>query len=68
MSMDWIGSVGYIFSVSQHEDIFVARHVADLRYPLYVANFDEFLETLDALFIWKLFFLFLSLSGNTIIS
>ncbi|CAO3601258.1 unnamed protein product [Absidia cylindrospora] len=53
LSMDWIGSTGYMFSVLQHQDVFVAQHFANLEYTLYVANMANFLDTLDALYIWK---------------
>ncbi|KAI8339575.1 hypothetical protein BC941DRAFT_254416 [Chlamydoabsidia padenii] len=53
LAMDWIGSTGYMFSVSQYEDAFVARFFSNLELPVYVANLPEFIDTLDALYVWK---------------
>ncbi|ORZ11501.1 hypothetical protein BCR42DRAFT_100629 [Absidia repens] len=53
LAMDWIGSAGYMFSVSQYKDVFVARTFANLELPTYVANIPDFIDTLDALYVWK---------------
>ncbi|KAG0168807.1 hypothetical protein DFQ28_009627 [Apophysomyces sp. BC1034] len=47
-AMDWIG-----IAVSQDEDVFVARLFANLELPTYVANIPDFMDTLDALYVWK---------------
>ncbi|KAG0168055.1 hypothetical protein DFQ30_005353 [Apophysomyces sp. BC1015] len=51
--MDWIGHIGYMFSVSPYQDVYVARHFANLQYPLYVADIPNFITALDALYAWK---------------
>lgn len=48
-----LGSNGYMFSVEPFEDAFVARFVARLELPAYVASIPDLLDTLDALYVWK---------------
>ncbi|CAO3588661.1 unnamed protein product [Absidia cylindrospora] len=53
LAMDWIGPVGYMFTVSPYQDVFVARLFSTLDLPSYVANLPDFIDTLDALYVWK---------------
>ncbi|KAG2199061.1 hypothetical protein INT46_011056 [Mucor plumbeus] len=53
LAMDWVGSVGYMFSVSAVEDVFVSNYNAALQLPTYIADISDFLDTLNSLYQWK---------------
>ncbi|CEP09524.1 hypothetical protein [Parasitella parasitica] len=53
MSMDWVGSKGYVFAIKKIADIYVAVYLKPLSMPDYLFQLPEFLETLDALYSWS---------------
>ncbi|KAF7725442.1 hypothetical protein EC973_009616 [Apophysomyces ossiformis] len=53
LGMDWTGPVGYMFSVSPYQDAYVAAHQFSLMLPEYLSELRSFINTLNALYIWK---------------
>ncbi|KAI8072790.1 hypothetical protein BC940DRAFT_232898, partial [Gongronella butleri] len=52
LAMDWAGTVGHMFSLRNHDDLYVVTHEADLSIPDYIAELPGFLETIQHLFTW----------------
>ncbi|KAI8064693.1 hypothetical protein BC940DRAFT_276638 [Gongronella butleri] len=52
LAMDWAGSSGYLFSLRNHDDLYVVRHHANLSIPDYVGELQDFIDTIEHLFGW----------------
>ncbi|KAG2221727.1 hypothetical protein INT45_007133 [Circinella minor] len=53
LGMDFIGSVGYMFSVYHLDDAYVASFVADLSLPVDFTELEDFVTTLDNFYKFK---------------
>ncbi|KAI8878342.1 hypothetical protein K501DRAFT_258761 [Backusella circina FSU 941] len=53
LAMDWIGTNGYMFTVSHAEDVFVAHHHSNLEMFTHIDDLPKFIDTIDALYIFK---------------
>ncbi|KAI7854231.1 hypothetical protein BDC45DRAFT_535674 [Circinella umbellata] len=53
VSMDWTGTIGYMFAVKPLNDVFVTRTLYTLTIPIYIDELPSFIDTLDHLYSWR---------------
>ncbi|KAI7848070.1 hypothetical protein BDC45DRAFT_524499 [Circinella umbellata] len=53
LGLDFIGTVGYMFSVHNVDDVFVANFISDLELPEDLSQLEDFVETVDFLYKFK---------------
>ncbi|KAI9300266.1 hypothetical protein BJ944DRAFT_30267 [Cunninghamella echinulata] len=53
VTMDWAGTTGYIYALSQHDEVIVVNKIEDLFLPVNKYELKHFKNTIKLLFNWK---------------